>query len=247
MRHKRSNSPARFVPGLLLAFLAAAGVARGDRRDYVWTYQYATLPPGATEFEAYLTGFTQSLPNAATTTSYEHLLELETGVTDHFDLGLYQVLDQPAVAPGERTSLAWGGFKLRGRYRFFERGAFWVDPLVYLEYEQDANLRENGLEARVVLAHDFGLWNAVANLVDEGDLASDTGHRTWRKRLLLSSSYEPAQAYKLGAELEAGDEGNYLGPTVSYAWGDRWATLGASWGWGLAQDFRLRLILGIGL
>lgn len=73
-----------------------------DQRIYVWTYEYKTMHRGEAEFEHYFTLSTPKLDKMEGQTSVEHQLELEVGMTDHFDFAIYQVLKQN---PGDKLSL----------------------------------------------------------------------------------------------------------------------------------------------
>ncbi|MFA6107143.1 MAG: hypothetical protein WDA75_00110, partial [Candidatus Latescibacterota bacterium] len=78
----------------------------------MWTYESLTLTSGEGELETY---FTLSSPDKGALegrTSVEHQVELEVGMSERLDCGLYQVFGQ---APGE--ALTYEGYKLRGRYR----------------------------------------------------------------------------------------------------------------------------------
>src|SRR5574341_1317649 len=116
------------------------GAAHGDRRAYVWTYEYATQPKGDTEIEYYFTSAVDRLGLGVS--SYKHWVELEYGLTEHWDVGLYQMFEQE---PGDGY-FYYDGWKLRTRYRFSEKGVLPVDPLVYLEYIEEAGVKEQAIE-----------------------------------------------------------------------------------------------------
>ncbi|MHC4542491.1 MAG: hypothetical protein ACYS74_22350, partial [Planctomycetota bacterium] len=44
-----------FRAGVVLLLLGCSSLAYADRRGYVWTYEYMTMPEGASELEYYLT------------------------------------------------------------------------------------------------------------------------------------------------------------------------------------------------
>src|SRR5438874_10064409 len=83
---------------LACAFLTPA--ARADRRTLIRAYEYMTQPEGNLELEIWNDidapkdgGFDQ-----ATTT---HRIELEYGITDHWDVALYHVFAQKSGAPAD--------------------------------------------------------------------------------------------------------------------------------------------------
>ena len=129
-----------------------------DNRRYVWTYEYQTLPAGKGEFEHYTTLSSLDMRHPKGNTTAEHQIELEVGMTDKFDFGIYQIFRQN---PGE--ALSYEGYKLRSRYRFGERGEYFVDPLIYLEYKGKADLSEHEIEGKIIFAKDFGKINIALN------------------------------------------------------------------------------------
>jgi len=61
---------------IIFLLLACTANALADRRNYVWTYQYRTMPKEGTEFEFYQT---TKLSNPD---SWEYRIELEHGLTN---------------------------------------------------------------------------------------------------------------------------------------------------------------------
>src|SRR5438874_5781104 len=98
---------------LACAFLTPA--ARADRRTMIRSYEYMTQPQGNLELEIWNEvaapkdgGF-----DAAVVTPR---IELEYGITDHWDIALYHVFEQ---APG--ASFKFDSWRLETRYRLFEQ------------------------------------------------------------------------------------------------------------------------------
>src|SRR5438876_10781347 len=119
---------------LVCALLAPA--ARADRRTMIRAYEYMTQPQGNLELEIWneveapkAGGFDQ----AATV----HRIELEYGLTDHWDLALYHVFAQE---PGD--SFRFDSWRLETRYRLFEKNVLPVDVELYFEVERPANFTE---------------------------------------------------------------------------------------------------------
>lgn len=207
----------------------------------MWTYEYVTQAPGETEVEYYFTSTLDKLGQGIG--SYEQWVEFEHGLTEHWDVGLYQMFEQK---PGDGY-LRYDGWKLRTRYRVSERGVLPVDPLVYLEYIEETG-GEREIEGKLVLGRDIGKVNISANGVEELGWEGSFGEREWEWKVLLASNYEFAPAFKLGAEGEVGKETAYVGPAVSFASGHNWFTLGSQWGLTKdSADFRLRFLIGLGL
>ncbi len=133
--------------------------AMADTRSYVWTYEYGTEPKGGAEIEYYFTA--QHGGKDSTGTSYEHQVELEYGITDHWDVGMYQMIKKEGSG-----SLDYEGFKLKTRYRLGERGKYFVDPEVYVEYENRSGKKE-AVELKLILAKDMGKFNIAYNQIEE--------------------------------------------------------------------------------
>jgi len=66
-----------------------------DDRRYVWTYEYLTMKPGKVEFEHYLTFQGGDRFHMQKAVDIKHNLELEIGMNERFDVGIYQNFSQP--------------------------------------------------------------------------------------------------------------------------------------------------------
>ena len=245
-------SPTRLAPLAAAALLAAGlvpGAAHADRRTLVRAYEYATQPRGNLDLELWNDVASPRVGGlgAATVTPR---LELEYGLTDHWDLALYHVFQQ---GPGEAFHLdAW---RLETRYRFAERGLWPVDVMVYLEVERPADLAAPfEVEERLVLQRDLGGLALVANVSAEQHLLrGDLGHRY---EVDLGARYEVVPALRVGLEGWSRTEvvgsrvttGFYLGPGISVATDKFWFQVGAGAGLGQSPDaLFVRSVLGITL
>lgn len=234
---------------LAVVALLAPLAAQADRRAYVQTYEYTTLPRGDAELEIYSEFKDANLANSVGD-SWKHQLELEYGITDHWDVSLYQVFVQ-----GSGKSLAYDGFKVRTRYRFGERGLAFVDPLLYFEVIRTANFAAPWkLEGKLILAKTIGRFNVSTNLVYEQNASLADMHP--EMKYLVGGGWEFSPAFKLGAEawgvIEPEDGEielqNYAGPVVSLAAKGLWFALGAGLGIGEhSAPLQIRSIVGIDL
>ncbi len=227
-----------FIWMLLIASIAVGRAANADQRSYVWTYEYMTLNKGSTEFEYYLTTKTTD-DSRSGDTDYQHQLELEYGITGRWDIALYQVLNQ---ADGE--SLKYGGFKVRTRYRFGERGEFFVDPLVYLEYQSKVD-DSDVFEGKVILSKDIGNLNISYNQIIETEV---DGNGEVEHGYAFGVSYLIHPAVSIAVESKGNyTEGTYaIGPTLSWAGGRIWANIGLLFGLNdKTPDRQARFIIGI--
>jgi len=104
--------------GALGLFCLGADIANADRRGYVWTYEYMTMPKGQAELEYYLTHNVTDFHKYSGKNTWEHQAELEYGLTDHWDIAIYQRWLQTNTSAQDEFEYA--GTKLRTRYRFGE-------------------------------------------------------------------------------------------------------------------------------
>jgi hypothetical protein len=234
---------------LLLAALVAPA-ARADRRTLIRAYEYMTQPKGNLELEIWndieapvAGGFDQ-----ATTVNR---IELEYGLTDHWDLALYHVFEQ---APGE--AFRFDSWRLETRYRLFEKNVLPVDIELYFEVERPADFTAPWeIEEKVILERDLGpRFALVANLVSEQKPFH--GDQGWEWEIDVGARYEVVPQLRLGAEFwtiqeVAGGvtEGSYyLGPSISFASSKIWLQIGAGFGLGdTSGSTFVRSVLGINL
>ncbi|MFQ5869378.1 MAG: hypothetical protein ACE5JC_05705 [Candidatus Zixiibacteriota bacterium] len=226
---------------VLVFWLASEAFA--DRRSYVWTYEYKTVEKGEAEVESYFTLSTPDIGKIKGTMGSEHQIELEVGMTEHFDFSIYQVFSQN---PGE--GLEYKGFKLRSRYRIGEKGRYILDPLIYLEYKGKPDFSEHGVEFKLVLAKDAGRFNIALNPVFEFERKQEW---EFEPEYAVGISYEIGELLRVGLEAKGSEDGDYLGPVVSHGREDLWVTLGSAFQVGEIEDgkpeFQIRMLLGVGL
>ena len=227
----------------LLLMLGVASNSYADRRSYVWTYEYKTMPKGMAEVEYYMT---TELPdtNKSKVNTWKHWLELEYGITDHWDVSMYQQFKQSNT--GTSDKFEYDGFKLRTRYRIAEKNKLPIDTLLYLEYIRNDNLEKpNVLEGKIVLAKDIDKFNVAYNQILKQELDSDgeTEHE-----YATGISYEFLPSLKFGVE----SKGNYskekyaVGPTLSLTTDRFWVSAGAAFGVNeKTDDLQTRMIVGV--
>ncbi len=226
----------------VLIVLFAVTAAFADQRAYVWTYEYTTLKAGEAEFEQY---FTISAPDrgslrGATTTEFN--LEFEVGMTDRFDFGLYQVFEQLP-----QNSLRYIGYKLRFRYRFTERGHYFMDPLLYLEYKGKPDFFRHAIEGKLILAKTAGNWNMALNPTWEYAKEGDDQELEWEYS--TGVNYQVGPLLWLGLETFGNADNQYWGPVIAHGVGDLWVALGSGFALkeapGGKPEFMMRLLIGV--
>lgn len=227
----------------VLALFALCNNAFADRRSYVWTYEYMTMPKGTKEIEYY---YTTKIPQDydAEVNTMEHQVEFEYGITDYWDIALYQRLMQRNRDSESDTN--YQGFKVRTRYRFGEKGQFLIDPLVYLEYKRGRDFSEpNEIEAKLILAKDIGDFNIAYNQILERDLESE-GKTEHAYAFGINYKLKPHLSLGLEATGNYSEEKYYLGPTVSVVFGRMWLSCGIVRGLiAGSDDIQARVIVGI--
>lgn len=214
-----------------------------DWRSYVWTYEYVTMPKGMFEVEYYLTEEQKSISESKPNT-WKHWLELEYGITDHWDISMYQQFKQSNTKTSDKFE--YDGFKVRTRYRLFEKNKLPLDTLLYLEYIRDDDFKKpNVLEGKLILAKDIGNFNIAYNQILKQELESrgKTLHE-----YALGASYSIMPRLKLGLESKGNytDGKYYLGPTISFVANKFWVALGVAAGLNeRSDDLQTRFIIGI--
>ena len=174
----------------------AAPAAFAHVKDYLVNQDYYTAERG--EVEAGLWNDVNFV-DANHDESYAsmHQVEVEYGLLDHLQLAYYEAYRWDRADDWERDA-----FKVEGKLRFAEAGAWPVDVALYAEYE-NPNGRRRGhsdvLENKLILSRDFGLWNVVGNVVFEKPL--NTGG-PWQVEYTAGVSYGVTPRTRLGLELK---------------------------------------------
>ncbi|MBW1876896.1 MAG: hypothetical protein JRJ84_00900 [Deltaproteobacteria bacterium] len=219
MNHKTTTA---LLVAMLLATLALPDEARADRRIFAQTYGYATLPQGIKELEHYADAGTFHLVDPGDpdgeeelVVDWKHQLELEYGITNRLDLGLYQVFRQKPF-----QAFRYQGFKVRSRYRFAEEGELPVDVAVYLEAAWYVDVV--AIEQRLILARRFGTVEIAANLkveqeIEDGVLElvlAPMGGLGWHvtDAIALGVEYHGRTAFEAGT---SSPFTHHLGPSAS--------------------------------
>lgn len=230
------------IIGLLFVF---AIQSHADKRSYVWTYEYQTLPGCAAEIEYYMTN---ELPDRSNPqlNKWNHWVELEAGITDRLDVALYQQFSQSNALVAADSGFQYDGYKLRARYRFSEKGSYFVNPLVYVEYIRNDDLSQPDVfEGKLILGKDIEKINISYNQIIEQQMAYG---KKPENEYALGINYSVSPHATLGIESKGnfGDEAYYLGPTISFETPSFWIGLG--WISGLnsnSQDAQTRMIIGV--
>lgn len=235
----------RGFTGCVFTVLFVLGIySTGYARDYLVNYGYKTPHKGEIELELWTDYITDGKDYIF------HQTEIEYGITDRWMVGIYGQF---------KESAGYDGFKLETRYRFGDKGRWFVDPALYLEYKnpngsQDA--RDDVLEAKLILSKDIGALNLISNLkFFERGISS---REDIEFGYTFGMSYPFFDKTKLGLEFKGdlGREGDfginnsqkhYIIPGVyMHLWDDIELAIGVGFGLtGKSDDFLLKSIVEI--
>jgi hypothetical protein len=237
-----------FLFFVLVVFVGfSTDISSADRRGYVWTYEYLSMPKGEAEIEYYQTLEYANVESPASSV-WKHWLEFEYGLTDNWDLSFYQQFKQTNSSDATKTKLAYDGYKIRTRYRLAQKDQLPLDILFYLEYigKNDLSALPQG-EAKIILAKDVGRINLAYNQIYKVNL--DFGG-TSENEYSSGISYEFNPSFKAGLEFKGNmtSAKHYFGPTVSWAQEKFWVTIGTVRGsTSNADNIQTRMLVGIHL
>jgi hypothetical protein len=244
---------------LLGAALLLSGVARADYKAFAHVYPYFTQPEGGTEIEAWTSFDTADLSHRAASTLIQESLELEYGITDHWDVSFYWVLSQAPMGP-----LTIDSYRLETRYRFAEKGDWPVDTEIYVEVERPADFSlPFELEAKLILEKDVGHFFFQGNFIAEFKLATGAQFG-YLLEFAGGAGVQITPGFKVGIETLLDHQQDntitpttnafYLGPSLALASSHFWCVLtpafrvaGSSLDDAIGNDLRLRFIIGIPL
>lgn len=217
------------VAGALGIAPATVGTAHADLRSFTHAYEYATMPAGKTALELWHTQ-TRTTPDASSPQIYEGILEIEHGITEHWDIAFYTVLEQVAAGPLASEPLHLSEAKLETRYRVAERGELPVDTLVYLEAAKEFGESRYEIESKVIGARDFGDVTVAANAIAEIITGKDVVETELELGWAVGLTYQAHPKLRIGVETwgSIADGKVYVdaGPAISFApAGNFWATV----------------------
>jgi hypothetical protein len=224
-------------PVLAAALALAPAAARADRRYYGETYTASVAPRGSLDLELWST-FQDAPRNGSAPAFWTHQLELETGITDHWDVAVYNIARQI-----QGQNLEYEAVKVETRVRLSDPGAWFVDPVLYFEVKKTfVDDKPLSIEEKLILSKDVGRLNMAVNLAAEQEFVPGASKVEHEGEWAAGASWEIVPAFRAGAEAfgtvaRADEEGperfafqTYAGPAVSIAWGRAWLVLAAGVG-----------------
>ncbi len=222
------------VAAALVAAVLSPALARADQRYYGETYNASIAPTGALDVELW-SGYHQT--RAGQGPGYwVHQLELETGLTDHWDVALYNIF---LYAQGDTTR--YQATQIESRYKLSDPGEWFVDPVLYLEVRKEwTEDRPWGVEERLIVAKDIGRLNLSGNLVFEQEFIPNGGGQEFENGYAAGASWELVPWLRAGGEAFGAwtrltAEGrtlsqHYAGPAISIAVARSWLVLATGFG-----------------
>jgi hypothetical protein len=201
------------------------------------------MPKGMWEVENYVTAKVPNMHKSNINT-IEEQVELEYGITDNWDVAIYQMYKFTNTKA--KDSGRYAGFKVRTRYKFGRKDEFLLDPLIYLEYIRDPNFsKPNVIEAKLILAKDIGRLNLSYNQIVKRNLENEG---KTNNEYAAGISYRLVSFLRVGLEAKGSfnEEKSYIGPTISWNARKFWVALGPSFGLNRrSDDLNVRLIVGV--
>lgn len=223
------------------AMVAGHGGVSANPRPLPFTYPYATLPQGSAEVELYadfvpLRALSAETGKPATYGAMQYQAEIEYGITDRLELGLYFTFAPPPSAAfssvGELTEGT--GLKQRLRLRLAEEGEWPVDVALYGEMVE--NQQEFEVEAKILLQRRIERLTLLVNLWAEREFEY-SGDGAWVLNPTAGATYEmtpmihPGIEYWMRAEFPTPAPANrpfelgphhYVGPAIMFNFGTIW-------------------------
>ena len=225
---------------LMLLFYAVLGAeAEAAQRSFVWTEEYGTVAKGNAELEFWNTAVTEDI-QVRNASDWNQQVELEYGITDHFNASLYQVYEQAADSP----SLTYLGYKVELKYRIAEKDELPMDILLYVENEQVSDSDGPRFEGKIILAKEINRLNIAYNQIFERRYATGKEEHEYTAGI----SYGIVPALRLGVEAKGSySEKQYaVGPTIAWLGNRIWANIGAVYGLNSnTNDREVRFMLGV--
>lgn len=244
----RWHAPQRVGLGLfaLAALFVPTGKA-GERR-FVYSYETNSYVPGSIELENWMTW--KDRDNGLYRYEFRH--EIEFGVTEDFQLGVYLADWRIDEGAGE----SFHDFAIEGIYNLTNPNTDWIGSSLYGEVKFANEFLE--LEGKLLLQKNFGPVALVYNGVVETEWEDDgLSEMTGVLEQTAGVSYQVSPAFLVGMEAfseieydewqSGGDMAVYWGPNFSLRGGDHWFTTAGLWEMTDTgePDFQLRMIWGI--
>jgi hypothetical protein len=204
----------------------------GGQRRFAYSYGTQTAPKGSVEYEQWVTWKAHTAEDSGFH-KFEFRHEIEFGLTDRLQLGLY-LADWEIEESAEGHESKYEKSAVELIYSLSDPAADWLGSALYFEAGAGPDVIE--LEAKLLLQKDFGPVSAVYNFVLEAEWeGNDFEERTGEIQNIFGLSYQITPALSVGIEAlheiafddwsDAGDHVSYLGPNLSWRHGSFFAVI----------------------
>lgn len=177
---------------------------------------------------------------------WAHSIELEYGITDRLTIAAYLDFEDPPGRSFQYTRARAVFF----RYRFADKGSFFIDPAIYIEYYVPRKSYEDSeeLEIRLILEKDIGNVRIILNPMFEKKTSGSEVNEGLEFNYAFGIYYRKYRSIQPGLEFfgkmgEISDfkprnqQRHWVFPTVDFRFGPgfHWQ-IGAGWGLTDAAD-----------
>jgi hypothetical protein len=190
----------------VLVLFAFRPAALAHRDDYLnETLVYRTVDRGVTELENW---FDLDQPRSESA-FFQHTLDIEHGVSDHFTLSALVGFDSA------RRGYNYGRSQLEARYRFGEENPNGISIAATVEFENDQLERSDHVSPRIILNRDFKDFNIALNLFPQFELRGHEGHAFG---YAIGLRYGQEQLVRCGLEIQETVGERCLGQVIPQLW-----------------------------
>jgi len=247
------------LAGFFLTLLLLTTLVSADPRPFTFTYDAYPIGKGAAEYEQSVT-FNAHKGSEHGFNQFEFLHELEYGISDNLDLGLY-FLRWKYEDSSENSGIQYDGGAVEFIYTILNPAKDHWGLALYAEFAVAENELE--FEQKVIVQKDIGKWIFAYNLILETEIAGvfDSNKENEVEGVIghaFGVTKAVAREWFVGGELLVEskflDWSNYenttayLGPTISYQGGNHWwATVTPAYqitSEDEEPDWKIRLIAG---
>ena len=219
-----------FIPAALAALTFTTAPASAGERRFTFTYEATTAPKGSIELENWVT-WKARRGGEGNLNQFDFRHELEFGLTDRLQLGLY-LSDWSVARSGGRTETTWSNVAAEFIYNLSNPTTDFLGSALYLETKLGDELF--ALEGKLLLQKNFGPWVVAYNASLEAEWeGSGYDEQVGEFQQTLGICYQVSPRFTVGAELlhevvfedwKAGDHAFYVGPNASVRFGRAFAT-----------------------
>lgn len=206
----------------IAALSVLATIAFAGDRKFTYSYSATTAPKGSVEFEQWITW--KADRSGGTKNRFDFRHEVEIGLTDRLQLGLY-LSDWSVTRESGTTKSVWNDAAVEMIYNLSNPTTDLLGSAIYGEVKLGDEIF--ALEAKLLLQKNVGPWTFAYNAVVEAEWeGSGYDEQIGVFEQTLGISYDLSPAFSLGVEatheLEyadwkgSADSAIYVGPVVAY-------------------------------